>query len=293
METKHEWTTDDSSEVNWNAIKLAMKHVKKQERRNLQKYLHDWLPYRASKRRGQIPHELTLCPSCLHTAEDHWHFRECTDPKRDQLYQALLKDLKKMHVQLNLDMDLYYLLQAGLHGTKTATPIPDATTHFPNLSDLHHQQTRIGWEQLIYGRISVSWAHYIDQSSNGHTNGTIFYSRIIRRIWRYALDAWTSRNLDLHKRNPNLDRPALTAQVRNLLHLAQQDPDLQNMTTATTESSILNRSTAQIHQWIETVTLHVHHHLAAARQRAILHTRDIRSFFPTMNIYHRHNYKPP
>jgi len=46
MEDKHNWTPDDSSEVNWNAVMLA----KKQEWCNLQKYLHNWLlPYRASK----------------------------------------------------------------------------------------------------------------------------------------------------------------------------------------------------------------------------------------------------
>jgi len=45
METKHKWSTKDSTEVNWNAIKLAMKHIKKQECQNLQKYLHDWLPF--------------------------------------------------------------------------------------------------------------------------------------------------------------------------------------------------------------------------------------------------------
>jgi len=33
-------------------------------------------------------------------------------------------------------------------------------------------------------------------------------------------------------------------------------------------------------------------HLAAAQQRAVLHTWDIWSFFPAINIYHRHNYKP-
>jgi len=211
----------------------------------------------------------------MQTAEDHWHFQECTAHTRDQLYQLLLKDLKQMHVQMNLDMDLYYLLQAGLHRTKTNTPIPEATTSFPKLINQHAHQSCLGWEQLSYGQISISWAHHIDQKSNGHTNGTIFYSRIIRRIWRYALDLWAGCNLDLHQRNPDLDRPALTAQVRNLLHIAQQDPILQHMTNDTTESSILNRSTAQIHRWITTVTLHVHHHLAAARQRAILHTRDI------------------
>ncbi len=198
-----------------------------------------------------------------------------------------------MHMKLNIDMEIYYLLQAGLQGARTDTPIPEATEHFPNLTELHHRQSRIGWEQLLYGRISVSWAHYLDATSNGHINGTIFYSRIIRRIWKYIIDSWTSRNEDLHQRHPDLDRPALQAQVQNLLHIASQDPALQAMTNATTEANILNRSTAQLHQWIETASLHIQHHLAAAQQRAILHTRDIRSFFPTLNIYHRQNFKPP
>ncbi len=44
LEKKHDWTSDDSYEVNWHAIKLAMKHVKPNDRHNLHKYLHDWLP---------------------------------------------------------------------------------------------------------------------------------------------------------------------------------------------------------------------------------------------------------
>jgi len=123
----------------------------------------------------------------MQMAEDHWHFGECTNPTRDQLYQALLKDLKQMHVQLNLDMDLYYLLQARLHSTKTNTLIPDATTHFPELIDQHNHQSRLGWEQLFYGQISISWAHHIDQTSNRHTNRTIFYSRAIQCIWSMLL----------------------------------------------------------------------------------------------------------
>jgi len=75
--------------------------------------------------------------------------------------------------------------------------------------------------------------------------------------------------------------------------MAQQDSALQHMTNLTTKENILNWLTAQIYQWIETVILYIHHHLATARQKAILHTCDIWSFFPSMNIYHWHNYKPP
>ena len=85
----------------------------------------------------------------------------------------------------------------------------------------------------------------------------------------------------------------LAAQVQNLIHLASQGPTLQTMTRSDTLENILNRPIAQVHQRIETVSLHIQHHFAAAQQRAALHTHDIQSFFLTMNIYHWHNYKPP
>jgi len=81
LQQKHDWTQADSYEVNWNAIKLAMKHVKQTEWRNLQKFLHDWLPYRASHWQGKISQDETLCPSCQHAPEDHWHFLECPNQK--------------------------------------------------------------------------------------------------------------------------------------------------------------------------------------------------------------------
>jgi len=176
MEKKHDWTSADSYEVNWNALKLAMKHVKPKDCRHLQKYLHDWLSYWALHRQGNILHDLTLCPSCQQAPENQWHFLECTNPKREQLYQSLIKDLQTMHMKQNLDMELYYLLQASLHGIHTGNPIPEAEEHFPNLKELHLQQSRIGWDQLFYGRISITWAHHIDHISAGHTNRTIFYS---------------------------------------------------------------------------------------------------------------------
>jgi len=155
-----------------------------------------------------------------------------------------------------------------------ANEIPDVDKHFPELAELHHRQSCLGWEQLYYGWILVTWAHHIDKISQGHMNGTIFYSWVIQWIWRYVLDAWTSRNLDLHQQNPNLDRPALAAQVQNLIHLANQDPILQKMTRLDTPENVLNRPIAQVHQWIEMVTLHIQHHFATAQQWAALHTQD-------------------
>jgi len=53
-----------------------------------------------------------------------------------------------MHVKLNLDLDLYYLLQAGLQSARMDSPVPEAETTFPELTKPHYRQSRIGWDQL-------------------------------------------------------------------------------------------------------------------------------------------------
>jgi len=57
-------------------------------------------------------------------------------------------------------------------------------TNFSNhLQDSYHHQDQLGWDQLFYSRIAITWAHHIDDTSNGSTNGTIFYSKIIMLLW--------------------------------------------------------------------------------------------------------------
>jgi len=128
--------------------------------------------------RGPIPLEQSLCPSCQQESKNHWHFLECRSPKQDNLYKALLKDLKQQYQKHNFDNKLYHLLQAGLstsdmqyhHWMKPQHSPCQYKSYFGNKHKL------VGISQLFYGHISVSWVHYIDIISNGHTNGTILFS---------------------------------------------------------------------------------------------------------------------
>jgi len=141
LQQKHEWMQEDSYEVNWNAIKLAMKHVKQTEWRNLQKFLHNWLLYCTSHHCGKISHDKMLCPSCQHAPENYWHFLKCSNQKRKQLFQSMLKDLKQMLVKQNINLMLYYMLQAGLLSVRQATTMPQAEENFQELEELHYRQS--------------------------------------------------------------------------------------------------------------------------------------------------------
>jgi len=80
LKTKHKWTNNDSIEVNWPALSLALKRFKLADFQYIQKFLHDWLPYHDSPWHGDLPETQQLCPSCQQNNENYWHFLECSHP---------------------------------------------------------------------------------------------------------------------------------------------------------------------------------------------------------------------
>jgi len=89
-------------------------------------------------------------------------------------------------------MDLFYLLWNGIQSVQNSQPMP-LPEYFPDyLAPLYSAQGKLGWDQLLYGQISISWAHYIMYASNGTINETIFYSRTIQTILQFFLNTWTT-----------------------------------------------------------------------------------------------------
>ncbi len=190
LQTKYHWTPTDAEEVNWNALTMTLKHFPKDHNR-LAKLIHEWLPLLGAHSQETSP--ATLCPQCQQTNEDTWHFLECADPARQTLFNQLHRDLQQLHNKHKIDPHLFQLLWQGLLSIRTSTDINNQLADYPpSFRPLFEWQHEIGWEQLYYGRIAVTWAHYIDSTTKGKTSGTIFYSRAINIIWKYLLDIWTT-----------------------------------------------------------------------------------------------------
>jgi len=223
MQKKVNWKTTDAEEINWNALTMMLKHFPKDHNR-ITKLIHKWLPLQGAFNAEASP--ATLCPQCLQEHEDSWHFLECKAPQRQQLFNQLHRDLQQLHTANDMDPYLFQLLWQGLLSIRMTTDINDQLQDYPTqYKTLFERQKDIGWEHLYYGRIAVTWAHFIDYTTNGKTSSTIFYSRVIKIIWQYLLSVWTTRNSALHPPTPSEFTTAqLKQQVDNLLHTAKQDP---------------------------------------------------------------------
>jgi len=74
LQKKLKWTDRDCENVNWISLKLAIRKFERNDQQRLQKFLHDWLPLRASPHMSQ-PASDCSCPVCHQDDEDLWHSR--------------------------------------------------------------------------------------------------------------------------------------------------------------------------------------------------------------------------
>jgi len=169
----------------------------------------------------------------------------------------------------------------GLQTIQQDASIDNQLQSYPlSFQDMFHAQQDIGWDQLYYGCISITWACQVTTSSNYTVNGDIFYATATGLVWKYILDCWQLCNSALH--NPNKIQPeaqVLADQVHHILEMVQANPEIAHLALPQPAETILQQPIHTLRHWVQHGHTHVNNFLTAAHQRAVLNTPDIRSFF--------------
>jgi len=127
---KHNWMNQDCDNINWNVLPLAMNQFTTNDCQQLQKFLHDWLPLN-SRHHTSKSATTTLCLSCHKQDEDFWHFLECQHQPCPTLFCNLQQNLTKLHLQHNIDPDLYQMLWQGICSICFNTPPSQTASNLP------------------------------------------------------------------------------------------------------------------------------------------------------------------
>jgi len=171
-------------------------------------------------------------------------------------------------------MHLFQLLWEGLRSIRFSVSIDEQQMFYPpSYQDLFDKQKQLGWDQLFYGHIAVSWAEKITADSKNWVNGTINYSQAITLIWKYIINCWFLQNKDLHSpQQQSALQDSLFNQVQLLFYQMQSDPILQDIAPSLTIEEILGRPPFAICEWLQNSASYMR------QQRAQLKTQDIRKF---------------
>jgi len=108
---------DDASQVNWEALHLAICSIHPNDQCHIILFTNGKLPLQTSK---VHPHPSSqLCPSCQHEPEDKGHFLECDNIHQHQLFENLHQNLMVLAVKFMLHPSVLTALWLGLLAVRT------------------------------------------------------------------------------------------------------------------------------------------------------------------------------
>jgi len=155
---------------------------------------------------------------------------------------------------------------------------------------LYHEQERIGWEQLFYGRFSSLWSEFYERYNNGTNKpslpGNLWIAQVIVSFWHLFLDLWKIRNEEAHPSSPRnrntlpvyqlrIRAKFLLARFNNLPEYARQRFDLLS-------TDFLHFTVTELETWISTMTDFILDFQSTRRKQRRTKTIDLREFFPPL-----------
>jgi len=280
LQKRLHWTQTDINSVQWETFSSALNSFLSQDQRRIILFIHNKLPLRTSKFH---PHPGSqLCPSCQRNPEDSRHFLECDHQDWRRLFETLRLQLAEISTKHQLHPSILTTFWLGMLATRNATPFPDIAQDLPNvLRPTIILQSRLGWEQLYYGRFARSWATAIDAlNPTLAPSGRQIMTQMLQAVWRYIMATWTNRNQHLHRDAGRMSIPDYQQAIRTLYERGTQlSPAAQAALFQKPLDQMLQQPPAVQRIWLERGHRYMTQQLKAEKTRSRLNTPDIRSFF--------------
>jgi hypothetical protein len=194
---KYKWHGNTFDTINWAAQHKVLKRYDNNDQRRILKFVHGWIPtYDRLYREQQAPSP--QCPLCNNLIEDNLHLFMCTHPQQQEVVATLHRRMESDNNNYGVDELLIIYKEAiSQIGHKWTPP---TLSKDKELNDCVQDQTRIGWQQILFGRISCKITSYIETNlrSKGvekwKNTGEKWTTRMIQNIWDTLLTLWSHRN---------------------------------------------------------------------------------------------------
>ena len=196
---KYHWSEAQLNDINWPAHNKELAKTPQLRKVTLFKYIHGWLS--TNKRRyRELKSQTEQCPLCLED-ETRGHYFVCGHPQMAAIRVTYWKELVK-GLSKNTESGFKEIFIAGLStiiGREGPTDRTKTGWH-QQFIEAYEAQQDIGWEQVMYGRLSKKWEPLAQLETEGHTSqgGGQWTGRAVRLCWQFGLDLWTVRNKLVH-----------------------------------------------------------------------------------------------
>jgi hypothetical protein len=186
---KYNWDLAVHIQIDWNLHDDILQQTAHQRIFNL-KFIHFWLP--VASHGSQNPDSPTCVRwNTISEDQDHWYKCHNAANRINELRQATIKFLQKT----NLHVTLQDITLSAMYSNSEPS--------HPDLLDLCHQQSQIGWTQFLRGRISKLWIKKHNDLTKSNTGKEIMTKVVVHMFLTFHA-LWKYRNEEIHGRYPSI-----------------------------------------------------------------------------------------
>ena len=250
LEKKYHWN-NASDLIDWTIHGRAIRKLPQAQKTFILKFIHEWLPVNSHH---SSPNPSPYCHACKDNIESQTHFLCCPHPAQAPQRQQALEFIKD-HVH-GIQTDPY--LAPVILQNAIIKPIQtiDHKQHPKRYHKLILSQNKIGWNQILKGRLSLEFVTHYDlfsEANNYSRSGELWSLQLIRSIWKYVYMLWKIRNEAHHKeaQTSNWYRNHLLNTVTNMYEQTQHLDKIDKYVLPEQKSTILSLRNRNLKQFIE------------------------------------------
>jgi hypothetical protein len=200
---RYQWSPDTFASIAWEPCHAAIHSLTTPDHRFVTKLIHKLLPigFRLKQRQAHMP---SGCPTCDAPVEDDWHWIACPSRLEWRTKQATALSCRLVSLKTEPGLKIIFLRAfKALLSTGDFT-ISATDTYSASEQSVVDSQSAIGWQHLLFGRLSSEWiraqdAHVATEELDpAKSSGATWATTVTKHIWQSLLALWLLRNKSLH-----------------------------------------------------------------------------------------------
>ena len=205
---KYRWDENVWKMIDWESMEHPLGMLKGLHKMTVYKLVHLWQPTnRYVARTEGRTFQTGQCPHC-EEEDSQLHYIRCQSDFYNEARSCAWKKFCSKMKRYKHEKTLLRIIWIGIQNwvyNDFDEELPKendvSQAEYEVLKEAFHQQSEIGWNHFLVGRISNKWRRYYEMRTDGEHSegrGVAFGRTLVEGIWTYTLQVWKWRNESVH-----------------------------------------------------------------------------------------------
>lgn len=222
------WLTERTFElVNWNNQRIAIEQQSVTRRHWITKFITNTfgIGIMIKKWKKWKKRKMAECPHCYYPEEDNVHVIKCQAELAMTKWKELMDKLTNFIVERRAHPTVIRAITMVLDAWRYGEEALDIYNYSEDLQKALAEQSKIGWDNFVMGRISIKWKQIFIKMYKGYKQKQVTAANMIEKMYEILFNMWELWNQVLHNKtniHPILREAKMNDEIIKQLNLGKE-----------------------------------------------------------------------